>query len=310
MTTLIFTHPDFRLHDTGMGHPESPARIDTVWDVLGSGDFRQLEQREAPEATVEQLTAVHKRPYVDAVLAAVPKQGRVHLDPDTVLSATSRSAILRASGAVCAAVDAVLEGDGVDNAFCAVRPCGHHAEPARAMGFCVFNNIAVGAEHARRQHGVKKVAIVDFDVHHGNGTQAMVENEPDLFFASTHEWPFYPGTGARDERGNHDNVVNVPLAAFAGSAEFRRGMKDFILPAVEAFAPDLLMISAGFDAHRRDPLAHINLEAEDFAWATRELMAVARRHCDGRIVSVLEGGYSMDGLAESLAAHLRELMTA
>jgi acetoin utilization deacetylase AcuC-like enzyme len=191
-----------------------------------------------------------------------------------------------------------------------VRPCGHHAEPARAMGFCVFNNIAVGAEHARRQHGVKKVAIVDFDVHHGNGTQAMVEDEPDLFFASTHEWPFYPGTGARDERGNHDNVVNVPLAAFAGSAEFRRGMKDFILPAVEAFAPDLLMISAGFDAHRRDPLAHINLEAEDFAWATRELMAVARRHCDSRIVSVLEGGYSMDGLAESLAAHLRELMAA
>jgi len=310
MTTLIFTHPDFRLHDTGMGHPESPARIDTVWDVLGSGDFRQLEQREAPEATVEQLAAVHKRAYVDAVLAAVPKQGRVHLDPDTVLSATSRSAILRASGAVCAAVDAVLEGDGVDNAFCAVRPCGHHAEPARAMGFCVFNNIAVGAEHARRKHGVKKVAIVDFDVHHGNGTQAMVEDEPDLFFASTHEWPFYPGTGARDERGNHDNVVNVPLAAFAGSAEFRRGMKDFILPAVEAFAPDLLMISAGFDAHRRDPLAHINLEAEDFAWATRELMAVARRHCDGRIVSVLEGGYSMDGLAESLAAHLRELMAA
>ena len=310
MTTLIFTHPDFRLHDTGMGHPESPARIDTVWDVLGSGDFRQLEQREAPEATVEQLAAVHKRAYVDAVLAAVPNHGRVHLDPDTVLSATSRSAILRASGAVCAAVDAVLGGEGVDNAFCAVRPCGHHAEPARAMGFCVFNNIAVGAEHARRKHGVKKVAIVDFDVHHGNGTQAMVEDEPDLFFASTHEWPFYPGTGAREERGNHDNVVNVPLAAFAGSGEFRRGMKDFILPAVEAFAPDLLMISAGFDAHRRDPLAHINLEAEDFAWATRELMAVARRHCDGRIVSVLEGGYSMDGLAESLAAHVRELMAA
>ena len=250
------------------------------------------------------------RAYVDAVLAAVPSHGRVHLDPDTVLSATSRSAILRASGAVCAAVDAVLGGEGVDNAFCAVRPCGHHAEPARAMGFCVFNNIAVGAEHARNKHGVKKVAIVDFDVHHGNGTQAMVEDEPDLFFASTHEWPFYPGTGAREERGNHDNVVNVPLAAFAGSGEFRRGMKDFILPAVEAFAPDLLMISAGFDAHRRDPLAHINLDAEDFAWATRELMAVARRHCDGRIVSVLEGGYSMDGLAESLAAHLRELMAA
>lgn len=310
MTTLIFTHPDFRLHDTGMGHPECPARIDTVWDVLGSGDFRQLEQREAPEATVEQLAAVHKRPYVDAVLDAVPSHGRVHLDADTVLSSTSRSAILRASGAVCAAVDAVLGDEGIDNVFCAVRPCGHHAEPARAMGFCVFNNIAVGAEHARRKHGVKKVAIVDFDVHHGNGTQAMVEDEPDLFFASTHEWPFYPGTGAREERGNHDNVVNVPLAAFTGSGEFRRGMKDFVLPAVEAFAPDLLMISAGFDAHRRDPLAHINLEAEDFAWATRELMAVARRHCGGKIVSVLEGGYSMDGLAESLAAHVRELMAA
>jgi acetoin utilization deacetylase AcuC-like enzyme len=178
------------------------------------------------------------------------------------------------------------------------------------MGFCVFNNIAVGAEHARKRHGVKRVAVVDFDVHHGNGTQAMFEDDADLFFASTHEWPFYPGTGSREERGSHDNVVNVPLAAFTGSAEFKRGMLDFVLPAVEAFKPDLLMISAGFDAHRRDPLAHINLEAADFAWATRELMAVARRHCGGRIVSVLEGGYSMDGLAESLAAHMRELMAA
>jgi acetoin utilization deacetylase AcuC-like enzyme len=252
------------------------------------------------------LARVHERAYVDAVLAAVPASGRVHLDPDTVLSATSRPAILRAAGAVCAAVDAVVGGQA-DSAFCAVRPCGHHAEPARAMGFCVFNNIAVGAEHARKAHGVKRVAVVDFDVHHGNGTQVMFEDDPDLFFASTHEWPFYPGTGARTEHGQHDNVVNVPLAANTGSAEFRRGMKDFVLPALEAFGPDLLMISAGFDAHRRDPLAHINLEAGDFAWATRELMAAARRHCGGRIVSVLEGGYSMDGLSESLAAHLREL---
>ena len=307
MKTLIFTHPDFLEHDTGPGHPERPERIKIVWDVLSRPDFAGIDKREAPEADVDQLARVHDRRYVEDVLASVPTDGLVRLDPDTVLSPRSRSAILRASGAVCAAVDAVATGEA-DRAFCAVRPCGHHAEPDRAMGFCVFNNIAVGALHARAAHGIKRIAVVDFDVHHGNGTQTTFERDPDLFFASTHQWPFYPGTGSRQERGRFANIVNVPLDAHAGSERFRDGFTNAILPALESFAPELIMISAGFDAHEDDPLAQIDLVEDDFAWATRELVAVAARCCGGRIVSVLEGGYSATGLAQGLAAHMRELV--
>ena len=307
MTTAIFTHPDFLAHDTGPGHPERPERISVVWEVLDREAFRGLPRHEAPEAEVEQLCWVHDSAYVDAVLNAVPEDGYVRLDADTVLSATSRSAILRAAGAVCAAVGAVLDGTA-RNAFCAVRPCGHHAEPARAMGFCVFNNVAVGAEHARKRRGLTRVAVVDYDVHHGNGTQAMFWDDADLFFASTHQSPLYPGTGSMGETGIAGNIVNAPLPPYAGTVEFRQAMERRILPALEEFQPELILISAGFDAHARDPLASLNFSSADFEWATRKLVEVADRLCGGRVVSVLEGGYDTEGLAEGCAAHLQALM--
>lgn len=309
MTTAIFTHPDFALHDTGPGHPESPERIAVVWRMLDREEFRALPRFEAPEASVEQLAWVHERRYVEAVLGAVPADGYTRLDPDTVLSPGSRGAILRAAGAVGAAVDSVLDGSAT-NAFCAVRPCGHHAEPARAMGFCVFNNVAVGAEQARKRHGLTRVAVVDYDVHHGNGTQAMFWDDPDLFFASTHQAPLYPGTGGMSESGVAGNIVNAPLPPYSGTAEFREAMERLILPALDAFQPELLLISAGFDAHSRDPLAQLNLTNADFEWATRKLVDAADRLCGGRLVSVLEGGYDGAGLEEGCAAHLRALMRA
>lgn len=309
MTTLIFTHPDCFGHDTGPGHPEGPKRLEVVWQVLDRSGFRNLERRDAPEATAEQLARVHERAYVDAVLAAIPLEGYVRLDADTLLSPGSRSAVLRAAGSVCAAVDAVLGGQA-RNAFCAVRPCGHHAEPARAMGFCIFNNVAVGAAHARAVHGLTRMAVVDFDVHHGNGTQAMFADDPNLFFASTHQSPLYPGTGHPEENGVAGNIVNAPLPPFAGSVEFRRAMETDVLPAVDAFAPELLLISAGFDAHARDPLAQLQLTGADFEWATHQLAKLADRHCAGRMVSVLEGGYDPQGLAEGCARHLGALMRA
>nr|WP_211113532.1 histone deacetylase family protein [Azospirillum endophyticum] len=306
---MIFTHHDCFAHDTGPGHPEAPERLAVVWQVLDRPEFRDLERRSAPEADVEQLSRVHDRSYVDAVLDAVPADGYQRLDGDTLLSPGSRGAILRAAGSVCAAVDAVLAGEAT-NAFCAVRPCGHHAEPARAMGFCVFNNIAVGAEHARKIHGLKRVAVVDFDVHHGNGTQAMFADDPDLFFASTHQSPLYPGTGHSWERGVDDNILNLPLEPYSGSVEFRQAMERAILPALEAFQPELLLISAGFDAHKRDPLAQLGFTDEDFEWVTRKLVELADRVCGGRVVSALEGGYDAAGLAEGCAAHLTALMRA
>lgn len=307
MTTLIFTHRDCFEHDTGPGHPESPERLDVVWQTLDRDAFRHLERRDAPEATVDQLARVHARDYVEAVLEAMPDTGYVRLDSDTLLSPGSRGAILRAAGSVCAAVDAVQAGEAL-RAFCAVRPCGHHAEPARAMGFCVFNNVAVGAAHARAAHGLTRVAVVDYDVHHGNGTQAMFEADPGLFFASTHQAPLYPGTGYAHERGVAGNIVNAPLPPFSGSAEFRRAMEVDVLPAVDAFAPELLFISAGFDAHARDPLAQLQFTNADFEWATRQLVTLADKHCGGKVISVLEGGYDPVGLAEGCAAHLQALM--
>ncbi|CAO3430434.1 histone deacetylase family protein [Azospirillum doebereinerae] len=309
MTTLIFTHSDCLAHDTGPGHPEAPERLAVVWEVLDRAEFRDLERRDAPEAEIAQLARVHDRAYVEAVLDGVPEHGYHRLDGDTLLSPGSRGAILRAAGSVCAAVDAVMAGEAA-NAFCAVRPCGHHAEPARAMGFCVFNNVAVGALHARDRHGLSRIAVVDFDVHHGNGTQAMFTDDPDLFFASTHQSPLYPGTGASWERGIADNILNLPLEPYSGSVEFRQAVERVLLPALEAFGPELLLISAGFDAHARDPLAQLGLTDADFEWVTRKLVDLADRQCGGRVVSVLEGGYDAAGLAEGCAAHLRALMRA
>ena len=306
MATRLYTHAACLGHDMGHGHPESPARLRAILAALEDQDFARLERVEAPLASVEQLSRVHPKAYVDAILHAVPKSGLFALDADTTLSPGSGQAALRAAGAVCAAVDAVARGE-VANAFCAVRPPGHHAEPGTAMGFCLFNNVAVGAHQARALHGLHRVAVVDFDVHHGNGTQAMFETDPDAFYASTHQMPLYPGTGAASETGV-GNICNAPLPPFAGSAEFRAAMERSVLPALDSFRPDILLISAGFDAHRADPLANLQLGEEDFAWATDRLLEIAARRAQGRVVSALEGGYDLEALAASAAAHVRRLM--
>ena len=308
MTTLLYTHAACIEHDPGPGHPETPDRLRAVLAALDGPEFEALERREAPLAEIAQIERLHDAGYVGQVLAAVPAEGRVRLDPDTAVSPSSGEAALRAAGAVCAAVDAVVAGEA-RNAFCAVRPPGHHAERARAMGFCLFNNIAIAAGQARAAHGLGRVAVVDFDVHHGNGTQHMFEADAELFFASTHQYPHYPGTGAADERGV-GNVVNVPLAAGAGSTEFRAAMTGTILPALSEFDPDFVLISAGFDAHAADPLAMLNFSEADYEWATAEVARVAATCCQGRLVSTLEGGYDLGALGRSAAAHVRALMAA
>jgi acetoin utilization deacetylase AcuC-like enzyme len=308
MTTLLYTHPDCLAHEPGDYHPESPDRLRAVLAALSADEFAELVRREAPRATLDAVAAVHQRGYVEALLDAVPASGHAALDPDTILSPRSGEAALRAAGAVCAAVDAVIAGEA-DNAFCAVRPPGHHAEPGHAMGFCLFNSVAIGARHALGQDAIERVAVVDFDVHHGNGTQAMFESDPNLFYASTHQSPLYPGTGASSETGV-GNIVNAPLRPNAGSPEFRHAFSNLILPALADFRPDFLIISAGFDAHRRDPLAQLNLTENDYDWVTRQLAALAGRLCGRRVVSSLEGGYDLQALGASAAAHVRALMAA
>jgi acetoin utilization deacetylase AcuC-like enzyme len=307
MTTLLYSHPACAEHDPGATHPESPARLAAVLDALAAPEFAALVRREAPPATREQLVRVHPVSYIDAVFEAIPDTGHASLDADTTVSPGSGEAARRAAGALCAAVDAVATG-AAGNSFCAVRPPGHHAEPSRPMGFCVFNNVAIGALHARGAHGYQRVAVVDFDVHHGNGTQAMFWDDPELFFGSTHQMPLYPGTGAAEERGAHGNIVNMPLAPMSGSGQFRAALNDTILPALRRFEPDFLLISAGFDAHADDPLAGLLFHEDDYAWATEELLAVAREFCGGRVVSTLEGGYNLEALAASAAAHVGALM--
>src|SRR6516225_1112979 len=303
MTTLLYTHPACLEHDPGRHHPESAARLRAVFDTLADPEFARLERREAPEATLEDLLRVHPRAHVERLLRAVPKSGHVGIDADTILSPASGAAALRAAGAVVAAIDAVAAREA-DNAFCAVRPPGHHAEPERAMGFCLFNNIAVGALRARAAHKFRRIAVVDFDVHHGNGTQAAVAADDGLFYASTHQSPLYPGTGSARETGV-GNIVNVPLRPMAGSSQFRAGMTERILPALDAFRPEFLLISAGFDAHKNDPLAQLMLEESDYTWITERLVEIA---C-GRLVSALEGGYDLPALGASVAAHIRVLMS-
>jgi acetoin utilization deacetylase AcuC-like enzyme len=300
---LLFTHAAMLAHDPVPGHPEQPARLSAVIDALAD-----VERREAPLAAREALLRVHPPAYVDALEAAfaAAERARVQLDADTAIAPGSREAAYRAAGACVAAVDAVL-ADEDDMAFCAVRPPGHHAEPEQPMGFCVFNNVAVAALHALDAHGLGRVAVIDFDVHHGNGTQTIAEREPRLFFASTHQAPFYPGTGRADETGLNGNVVNAPLPAGADGVQWRRAMETRVLPALEAFAPELILVSAGFDAHRADPLAQLELDEADFAWAGKALLQHAARHCRGKLVSTLEGGYDLSALARSAAAYLGAL---
>ncbi len=306
MSVTLYTHAACLTHDPGPDHPESPARLRAVLDALACPPLDMLDRIDAPRATREQLARVHQPSLIDDVLDHAPSSGWRRLDPDTVMSAGSAEAALRAAGAVCAAVDDTLSGRR-QRAFCAVRPPGHHATPSAAMGFCLFNNIAVGAAHAIAAHGLARVAIIDFDVHHGNGTQDIFWNDPRVLYASTHQSPLYPGSGARDETGA-GSILNVPLPPGAGSGEFRAAYSGTVLPALDAFAPQLLLISAGFDAHRLDPLANLNLEADDYAWVTTRLVELANRHAQGRLVSSLEGGYSLSALRESVVAHVGALL--
>jgi acetoin utilization deacetylase AcuC-like enzyme len=308
MATLLISHAACLDHDMGPHHPERPDRLRAVLEALDTAEFAGLRRLEAPEATIEQLSRPHPRRYVEAILAIRPDLGEaVQLDGDTSMGAGSADAASRAAGGACAGVDAVMAGQA-RRAFVAVRPPGHHAEPQRPMGFCLFNNVAVAALHARARWGISRVAVVDFDVHHGNGTQAMFWDDADLFYGSSHQSPCYPGTGDPSERGVARNIVNAPLRPGSDGAAFRAAWADTILTELDRFAPELLVISAGFDAHRDDPLAQLRVGTEDFAWLTGQLVALAERHCGGRVVSVLEGGYDLAALAESAAAHVRVLM--
>ena len=307
MATSLYTHPDCIAHDPGPHHPEHPDRLRAVLAALEGPEFAGLVRHEAPKADVAQIALNHEAWYVEAILANLPTRGYAHLDADTAVSPRSGDAALRAAGAICAAIDEVVAGK-IANAFCAVRPPGHHAEAARAMGFCVFNSVAVGAKHARAAHGLKRIAVLDFDVHHGNGTQNSFWDDAGLFYGSSHQSPFYPGTGAEYERGTRDNIANVELPAGAGAEEFRAGWSNRILPALDRFGPDLVIVSAGFDAHDDDPLASLRLHEDDYAWITGEIMAIAKARASGRLVSSLEGGYDLRALAASAAAHVRVLM--
>jgi len=304
MATALLTHPDCIRHEMGSGHPESPERLRAILAALeGSGLASSLALLEAPEATREQLERVHDASHVDMVFEAAPQSGYAYLDPDTSMNASSLSAALRAAGAVVKATDLVMSGE-VRSAFCAVRPPGHHATRDRPMGFCLFNNVAIGAMHAIEAHGLARVAILDFDVHHGNGTEDAFHEDPRVMLCSTFQHPYYPYCGADS---SNDHIVNVPLAAMTDGRGFRAAVERHWLPALESFRPQMVFVSAGFDAHRDDPLAYLELEDEDYRWVTEKLVDVAGRHAGGRVVSTLEGGYNTEALGRCVVEHVRVL---
>lgn len=307
MTTALYWHDDCLNHVTPPGHPERVARLEAIRRALAAPEFAPLDRREAPTGTREDVLLCHPGRYIDRVEAAIPDEGWVSLDADTHVSPGSLAAALRAVGGCVAAVDAVLSG-AARNAFVACRPPGHHAERETAMGFCLFGNVAIAARHAMERHGLSRVAIVDFDVHHGNGTQDLLWDEPRALFVSSHQMPLYPGSGHAHETGARDNVMNVPLAPMTDGTVMRRLYEAEVFPALLDFRPELLLVSAGFDAHAADPLANLEWTAEDFAWLTGRLCDVADATCGGRVVSTLEGGYDLDALGLSVAAHVRVLM--
>jgi acetoin utilization deacetylase AcuC-like enzyme len=310
MATLYITHDACLEHDTGEWHPERPERIKAIDNILSGEAFQNLYRVEAPLATREQIVRAHPESHFEFVERTAPKLEVIPLeDGDTMMSPGTWTAALRSVGAGIQGVDEVMQGKAT-NAFCLIRPPGHHAEPTKAYGFCFFNNAAIAAFHAQAVYGAERVAVVDFDLHHGNGTQAMFWAKPDCFYASSHQMPLFPGTGGITERGEKGNIVNAPLRAGDGSMEFREAYESVILPALRSHRPDLIIISAGFDAHRADPLGNLNLIDDDYGWVTRKLIDVARERCGGRIVSLLEGGYDLDALARSTGVHVQALLEA
>ncbi len=307
MSTLLLSHPACLEHLTPLGHPERPERLRAIEHALEAEKFQMLARVEAPMAPLEVVALCHPMDYVTAIRDATPQEGIVHLDADTSMSPGSFEAALRAAGGAMLAVDEIL-AKKAKNAFVATRPPGHHAETARPMGFCFFDNAGIAARYAQDRHGIARAAIVDFDVHHGNGSQEIFWSDKTVMYCSTHQMPLFPGTGAIGETGDYNTVVNAPLRPGDGREKFRDAFESRILPRLTDFQPEMIVISAGFDAHMRDPLANINLEEEDFAWVTQKIMDVADRHAGGRIVSLLEGGYDLQALANSVAAHVTALM--
>ena len=308
MTTLYYYHKDFLQHDTGLGHPESPDRLSHINAALKDEKFDALKRIKPNmrQDVTELIQLVHTQGMIDKVLQKVSADNVIFLDQDTILSKGSANAALLAVSAVCNAVDKICNKKA-NNAFCAVRPPGHHAEPTKSMGFCLFNNVAIAAEYAKKVYQLKRIAIIDFDVHHGNGTQAAFYNNADVFYASSHEMPNYPGTGYPSETGV-GNIVNVPLESGETGQQFREKYSKIILPALKQFNPDLILLSAGFDAHKDDPLASIQLERSDYQWLTKQIIEIAESCCDGKVISVLEGGYNLYALADCVSAHITVLM--
>ncbi len=309
MSTLLITHAACLEHLTPLGHPERPDRLRAIERALEAEKFQTLARVQAPIAPIEAIALCHPMDYITAVREAGPKEGLIHLDADTAMSPGTFEAALRAAGGAIHAVDEVLTKKA-NNAFIATRPPGHHAETARPMGFCLFDNAAIAARYAQRHYGIANAAIVDFDVHHGNGSQQIFWSDKTVMYCSTHQMPLFPGTGAVGETGEHNTVVNAPLRPGDGAQAFRAALESRILPRLTEFKPELIIISAGFDAHTRDPLANINLAEADFVWATQKIMDIADRFAGGRIVSLLEGGYDLQALGNSVAAHVATLMHA